>query len=184
MKIIFKSATVRIIALVRGGSAAARYQGVKVGRDCRILSLTFGTEPWLVSIGNRVTVSSEVRFLTHDGAGWLHRDDMGRRYKFGRVTIGDDVFIGLGSIIYPGVTIGNRCVIGAGAIVTKSIPDGNVVAGNPARIITNYAELDQRMSGWPAAKDLEGQDYREATLRLSRDTAAQVITAAQRNPYQ
>lgn len=51
------------------------------------------------------------------------------------VTIGDDVWIGGGSIICPGVTLGNNVIVGAGSVVTKSSGDNVVVAGNPARII-------------------------------------------------
>ena len=51
------------------------------------------------------------------------------------VTIGDDVWIGGGAIICPGVTIGNGVVIAAGAVVTKDVPDRVVVGGNPAKVI-------------------------------------------------
>ncbi|MDD1729995.1 MAG: sugar O-acetyltransferase [Methanospirillum sp.] len=51
------------------------------------------------------------------------------------VTIGDNVWIGGGSIILPGVTIGNNSVIGAGSVVTKDIPDDVVAVGNPCRVI-------------------------------------------------
>jgi len=51
------------------------------------------------------------------------------------VSIGNDVWIGGGAIICPGVSIGNGVVIGAGAVVTKSVPDNVVIGGNPAKII-------------------------------------------------
>ncbi|RZK39145.1 MAG: sugar O-acetyltransferase [Pedobacter sp.] len=51
------------------------------------------------------------------------------------VVIGNDCWIGGGTVICPGVTIGNRCVIGAGAVVTKDIPDDSLAVGNPARVI-------------------------------------------------
>jgi maltose O-acetyltransferase len=51
------------------------------------------------------------------------------------ITIGNDVWVGGGAIICPGVTIGNGVVIGAGAVVTKSLPDNVFAAGNPARVI-------------------------------------------------
>ena len=51
------------------------------------------------------------------------------------VTIGDDVWIGGGVIIMPGVTIGNNVVIGAGSVVTKDIPDNVIAFGNPCRVM-------------------------------------------------
>lgn len=51
------------------------------------------------------------------------------------ITIGDNVWIGGGAILIPGVTIGDNVVIGAGSVVTKSFPDNVVIAGNPAHVI-------------------------------------------------
>jgi len=51
------------------------------------------------------------------------------------VTIGDDVWIGGGAIICPGVRIGSRTVIGAGSVVTRDVPEGVFAAGNPCRVI-------------------------------------------------
>lgn len=52
-----------------------------------------------------------------------------------KVTIGNDVWIVMRSIIMPGVTIGNGAVIGAGAVVTKDVPDYAIVGGVPAKVI-------------------------------------------------
>jgi maltose O-acetyltransferase len=51
------------------------------------------------------------------------------------VTIGNDCWIGGGSIILPGVTIGSGVTVGAGSVVTKNVPDNVLVAGNPAKIV-------------------------------------------------
>ena len=51
------------------------------------------------------------------------------------VRIGDDVWLGGGAIVLPGVTLGDRVVVGAGSVVTKDVPPGWVVAGNPARLV-------------------------------------------------
>lgn len=55
---------------------------------------------------------------------------------FGKVTIGDWVYIGTNSLIMPGITIGDGALIAAGSVVTKSVPSGVVVGGNPAKIIS------------------------------------------------
>jgi maltose O-acetyltransferase len=51
------------------------------------------------------------------------------------ITIGDNVWLGGGAIVLPGVTIGDNTVIGAGAVVTKDIPANSVAVGNPARVV-------------------------------------------------
>ena len=56
------------------------------------------------------------------------------------VTIADDVWVGGGAIICPGVTIGSRCVIGAGSVVARAIPSGVFAAGNPCRVIRKLAD--------------------------------------------
>ena len=125
--------------------------GVVVGEDCRILSLAVSAEYELISIGDRVTISSDVLFVTHDGAGWLVRDDDGRRhYWLARIAIGNDVFVGARTIIMPGVEIGDRCVVAAGSVVTRSVPDGSVVGGNPARLIGTFDAFSTKVRRtWP-----------------------------------
>ncbi|WP_240905155.1 acyltransferase [Flagellimonas oceani] len=121
--------------LTMSGVDYARYLGVEVGENCRILTSNFGSEPWLIKIGNKVTVTSGVRIITHDGATWLMEDEKGRREYFARVVIGNNVFLGLNSIIMPGVKIESNSIIAAGSVVTKSVPSGYIVGGNPAKII-------------------------------------------------
>lgn len=166
MRLLWRALVLRIVIQRQGGSAAARWLGAEVGDDCRILSHLFGSEPWLVSIGNRVTISSGVRILTHDGVGWLFRSENGRRFRYARVKIGNDVFVGIGSILMPGVHIGDKCVIGAGSIVTKSVPSGTVVAGNPARFITTFDSLEDKSSSWASEDDLAGYSYKSGILRV------------------
>ena len=151
----------RLLRRVRDGVIAARWMGVTVGDECRIYSGDFGTEPWLVSVGNRVTVSIDVHFLVHDGVGWLVKDARGRRYRYGQIAIGNDVFIGAGAILMPGVRVGSRCVIGAGSVVTKSVPDNSVVFGNPARVALTYDQLVSRITTWKAEADMIGGTRRE-----------------------
>ncbi len=152
----------RLIYAFKGSIDAARYLGVKVGEDCRLYSTSFGDEPWLVSIGNRVTVTAGVQFITHDGSTWLLRDGKGRRYRYAPIEIGNDVFIGGNSIVLPGVRIGNRVVVGAGSVVNRSIPDNCVVAGVPARFIGTFDRFEQRgLAEFPSDADRRGKTKRE-----------------------
>lgn len=126
--------------------AFARYKGVKVGRDCRIYINQFGTEPFLIQIGDRVTITAGVKILTHDGSTILVRNEEGRRYLFyAPVTIGNDVFIGVNAIILPGVSIGSNVVIGAGSIVTGDIPNNCVAVGSPARVVGSFDAFSSRV---------------------------------------
>lgn len=110
--------------------------GTKFGKRIRVArNVSFGSEPYLVEIGNNVTITQGVRFLTHDGGVGIFRDKYPGINKMGRIHVGDNVFIGSYSQIVPGINIGSNVVIGAGSIVTKDVPDDVVVAGNPARII-------------------------------------------------
>lgn len=91
--------------------------------------------PENIYIGNNVTITSGVKILTH----YLDPTQTGRIYRKGEVHIGDDVFIGVNTIICNSVTIGKGAIIGAGSVVTKDIPPYQVWAGNPARFIKDRA---------------------------------------------
>ena len=158
-------------AALRGGDAAARRAGVTVGQGCRILSLNFGSEPWLVTIGDHVTVTAGVRFITHDGAGWLIGGRNGRHYYYAPIEIGNDVFIGVNSVLLPGVRIGSRVVVGACSLINKSVPDGVVVAGSPARVIGSFASFAERVDlEWKTEDSMRGTTFRQRVESIvSRD---------------
>lgn len=104
---------------------------------------------WLIEIGNNVTLAPRVHILAHDAST---KNELGYT-RIGKVRIGDNVFIGAGSVILPNVKIGNRVVIGAGSVVTQSIPENSVAVGNPARVIKSYdaymQENKERMEHLP-----------------------------------
>ena len=113
----------------------AKIVGVKVGKDCRLYSANFGSEPYLISIGDRVTVTEGVYFLTHDGGLSVLRDEFVGADFFRPIIIYLNCFIGVNTIILPGVSIGPNSVVGAGAVVSKSIPPDSVAVGVPAKVI-------------------------------------------------
>ena len=155
MNSIIKKIKSYYILIFKGGVAYAKYLGVKVGDGCRIYTTNFGSEPFLISIGNNVTITSGVKFLTHDGSTWLMRDKNGRRFFYAPILIGNNIFIGVNCIIMPGVKIEDQVIIAAGAIVTKSIPKGVVVAGVPAKIIGTYSEMEDRiLKSYISEKDI------------------------------
>lgn len=116
---------------------------INMGKNCEVYSnVNFGSEPYLISIGNNVKITNNVQFCTHDGGMHVLRNleiEPNADY-FGKIKIGDNVFVGWNSIIMPNVTIGNNIVIGAGSIVTRDIEDNTVVAGIPAKKICSIEE--------------------------------------------
>ncbi|MFA7686569.1 MAG: acyltransferase [Moheibacter sp.] len=123
----------------------ARKLGVKIGKGCRIATRGFGSEPYLIEIGNKVQITSGVKFFNH-GGGWVYRDEIPGFDTFGKIRIGNNVYIGNNCLIMPGVTVGNNIIIAAGSVVTKSFnSDGVIIGGNPARIIGNVTELKERL---------------------------------------
>ena len=112
-----------------------RQQGAKVGDRCRIHTTSLGSEPYLVSIGEETLIAPGVAFITHDAGTWVFRQEHPLAGRFGRITIGSRVYVGLDSMLLPGITIGDRAIVGAGSVVTRDVPPGTVVAGVPARII-------------------------------------------------
>ena len=122
--------------------------GVKIGDSCVIeKTADFGTEPYLITLGNKVRVTKGVRFITHDGGLWVPRN-MGlvdqRADKIGRIHVGDNVNIGWNAMIMPGVIIGNNVIVGCGAVVTKNVPDNSIVVGVPAKVIESIEEYAQK----------------------------------------
>ena len=95
---------------------------------------------WLISIGNNVTLAPNVHILSHDAST---KKEIGYT-KIGEVTIGNNVFVGAGTVILPGVNIGNKVVIGASSVVTKDIPENSVAVGNPAKVICTYDEYMEK----------------------------------------
>lgn len=144
----------------------ARSLGVTIGQECKIATRFFGSEPYLIEIGNHVQITSDVRFFTH-GGGWVFRDKYPAFDTFGKIKIGSNVYVGNCVLILPGVTIGNNVIVGAGAVVTKSIPDNSIVAGNPARIVGNVDELENRIKIYNLnIKGLDPDQKRNFLLQL------------------
>jgi maltose O-acetyltransferase len=87
-----------------------------------------------ITIGDFVQVGPDVQLLTA-----THPLDAGRRREGWEgsepITIEDDVWLGGGVIVLPGVTIGAGTVVGAGAVVTKDLPPGVLAMGNPAQVV-------------------------------------------------
>lgn len=124
--------------------------GMKIGENVNVWSprrsLIDETRPWLIEIGNNVNITDGVKILTH-GYDWsvLKYIDARVYGSAGKVKIGNNVFIGINSIILKGVTIGDNVIIGAGSVVNKNCESNSVYAGNPAKKICSLDEYKERM---------------------------------------
>ncbi|MFR4518891.1 MAG: acyltransferase [Fusobacterium sp.] len=128
-----------------------RRKGMNIGEDVTIYSprntIIDEQYPWLITIGSHVRITEGVIILTHDYS-WsvLKRFKMKNSEKgvilgaSGRVKIGNNIFIGMNSIILRNVEIGDNVIIGVGSIVTKNCESGWVYAGNPAKKIMRVEE--------------------------------------------
>lgn len=120
-----------------------------LGKNVELHTSSFGTEPYLISIGNNVTVAAGVKFINHDVSCFNMARYLGiteeRVDKVGCIVLHDNCFIGAFSILLPGASIGKNSVIGAGSIVTGIIPDNEVWAGEPAKYIMKTDEYADKI---------------------------------------
>ncbi len=157
-----------------------RAQGARIGPDCRLQVRSLGAEPYLITIGRHVTLSTDVDLVTHDGAAWLFADEDPSVQKFGPIAIGDNCFIGARATVMPGVTIGSNCVVGAASVVTKDVPDNTVVAGCPARHICDLDAFKAKVfATW---EDQKPPNYL-SSLEPGREHSARDIQAQKISEY-
>ena len=96
--------------------------------------------PWLISVGDNVTLATGVKLLAHDASTAL----TGSHTKIGIVKIGNNVFIGANSIVLCNTRIGDNVVVGAGSVVTGDIPSNSVYAGSPAKFVCSFDEFKNK----------------------------------------
>jgi acetyltransferase-like isoleucine patch superfamily enzyme len=122
-----------------------RKQGAIIGDDCRIMIRSFGSEPYLIRIGNHCTIAPHASLVTHDGAAWIFTGEFPNLQRFGKINIHDNCFIGLRAIIMPNVTIGPNAIVASGAVVTHDVPPDTIVAGCPAKPVGNIHDYKTKV---------------------------------------
>lgn len=116
--------------------------GLKIGVGHRIYTDYMPSEPYLISIGDFVSIGHGVQIIPHDGAVWTLRRYMNNPNidRFGLIEIGSNVFIGNNSIILPNTSIGNNVIIGANSLVKGVLSENSVYAGSPCKKICTIDE--------------------------------------------
>ncbi|MFZ5917462.1 MAG: acyltransferase [Chloroflexota bacterium] len=114
-------------------------RGLRLGSNCNIQTgvIIDPSHCWHIEIGNNVTLAPRVHILAHDASTKKH---LGYT-RVGKVKIGDNVFLGAGCIVLPGVTIGANAIIGAGSVVHQDVPENVVAAGNPVRVLGSLEDF-------------------------------------------
>jgi len=148
----------------------ARHDGVIMGEHNRIESYFWSSaEPYLITIGSHCALTENTKIYTHGGAR-VARGKYPNFDVFGKVVLGDRVYVGSGAQIMPGVTIGDNVLIAAGSVVTKSIPSNVVVAGNPAKYVCSLNEfIEKNLPYNTDSKPLCAGDKKKLLLSLPDD---------------
>lgn len=151
-------------ALVRGEQDLEKliHRGLSVGKNFSRMGgvIIDPSHCWHISIGDNVVLAPNVHILAHDASTKVF---LGYT-RVAETKIGNNVFVGAGSIVLPGVTIGNNVVIGAGSVVSKDIPDNSVAVGNPAQVVKSLSVFLDENKQSMVAENVFGEHY---TLRNS-----------------
>ena len=144
-----------------------RQKGMTIGEDVILYAPTKieidEQYPWMVKIGNHVRITQGVTFLTHDYSWSVIKGISGAIYGNAKpVKIGNNVFIGMNSMILGGTEIGDNVIIGAGSVVSKKCESNSVYAGNPAKRIMGIDEFIEKRKNkqYEEAKVLAREYYR------------------------
>lgn len=140
--------------------------GLQVGKNFSIQQGCIIDEShcWHIKIGDNVILAPNVTILAHDGGTF----QITGYTKVKNVEIGNNVFIGAGSIILPGIKIADNIIVGAGSIVTKSLEIEGIYAGTPAKLIMTLQDYKANLKSEMQKADFFDENY---TLRNKDFTA-------------
>ena len=145
-----------------------RRGGPKIGKHCLHCSSPMTREPYLINIGDNVTVSTNVTFVTHDNSIKLLYPE--KSDVFGKIVIGNNCFIGENTTILYGVTLADNIIVAAGSVVTKSFRDSDIIiGGNPAHIINTWERFSEKIKyNVVTRKEMENSIENDDSFLISR----------------
>lgn len=158
------------LRMVLSPLSLATRQGVRIGRNSMIgAGVNFGSEPYLISIGDNFYSSSNVQFITHDGSVNVFRN-LYAEYKnadlFSPIAVGNNVFLGFGVTILPGTIIEDNVIVGANSLVKGRLIRDSVYAGSPARLICSIDDyLEKNKSRILFTKNLRSDEKKNVIQR-------------------
>lgn len=146
-----------------------RKRGAIIGKNCNFYSGldVFSTEPYLVSVGDYVVISTDVKFYCHDGSVSVTNRLYGESNDLiGKIKVGSNCFIGHGAILLRGTIIGDNTIIGAGSIVKGVFPSNVVIAGVPAKVICSIEEFYKKnMSSLFSTGGMDNQTKKDFLIK-------------------
>lgn len=120
-----------------------RRGGVTIGKKCLIYSNILTSDSYLIEIKDNVVISTYVRFVTHDFS--VKKVLPEKANLFGKITIGNNCFVGENSTILYGVELADNIIVAAGSVITKSFNESNIIiGGNPARKISTWEQFREK----------------------------------------
>ncbi len=143
MKFSFNSLYFKLIS----ANKVAKIRGVKYGTNPKFATKNFGSEPYLIEVGDNFETSSSVSFITHDGGLGVLRNlysEFNDIDMFDKIIVGDNVFIGMNVTILYGTKMGNNIIVGAGSVVKGELKSNSVYAGVPAKYICSIDEYKNK----------------------------------------
>ena len=130
-----------------------RHSGIKINGTPRFIAKSVRFDDHSrITLGDRLVASMNVHFLTHDysyttamiAINEMPQTDIGILRD---IKVGNNVFIGMNSLILPGTEIGDNVIVGAGSVVRGKIPDNSVVSGSPAKFVCTIEEYVLKVKG-------------------------------------
>ena len=158
-----------IVRFLQYGDLPTSYyvkRGMKVGKCFNRQSNT-KFDPahcWLIDIGDYVTIANGVIFLAHDDSLRIHTG----YGKVGRITIGNNAFIGAKTTILCGVNIGDNSIVATGSVVTKDVPANTIVAGVPAKVIGNVSDYIEKHKQSMTEKSIFDNSYAYDSITVDK----------------